>query len=169
VKPAPGQSAIATQAEITTLSDANFRALRAAGAGWWQATDVKALVLVLPAAVSAVPSRAYEDLGYPGKYFNDRLVEGDRSPACRRRKCRPPIRLVQPKVFYEYADTDLESRSAGPEAADPHGSGKNARRHQGETAGNFRRRDRQEEMTLPPNSCGRGRFSTGRSRSCTPC
>jgi hypothetical protein len=24
-----------------------------------------------------------------------------------------PIRLVQPKVFYEYADTDLESRSAG--------------------------------------------------------
>ncbi|NIN35857.1 MAG: DUF3014 domain-containing protein [Gammaproteobacteria bacterium] len=55
---------------------------------------------------------AYEDLGYPESYFNDRLVsvidhlldapEPDQ-----------PVRLVRPKVFYQFADAELESLTAG--------------------------------------------------------
>lgn len=56
--------------------------------------------------------QAYEDLGYPGRYFNDRVVEAiddllaTPEPA-------GPILLEQPKVLYRFADADLEARSAG--------------------------------------------------------
>src|SRR6476661_8953938 len=56
--------------------------------------------------------QAYEALGYPGSYFNDRLIhvidhllEAPDIPA--------KARLVQPKVFYEFEDPELEGRSAG--------------------------------------------------------
>lgn len=56
--------------------------------------------------------QAYEELGYPKKYFNDRLIEAldDMLSAP---DIKEPIRLVQPKVFYLYADPDLEARSIG--------------------------------------------------------
>jgi hypothetical protein len=56
--------------------------------------------------------KAYEDLGYPNGYLNDRVVEvidhllETPEPA-------GPILLEQPKVLYRFADADLESRSAG--------------------------------------------------------
>lgn len=56
--------------------------------------------------------RAYEDLGYPKGYFNDRLVEvidhllETPHPA-------GPLALVRPKVFWEFADPQLEARSSG--------------------------------------------------------
>jgi hypothetical protein len=56
--------------------------------------------------------RAYEDLGYPHGYFNDRLVAvidhllATPEPA-------GPLTLVRPKVFWEFADPELEARSAG--------------------------------------------------------
>ncbi|TLY92287.1 MAG: DUF3014 domain-containing protein [Gammaproteobacteria bacterium] len=110
VKSTPGQTVIATQGEITTLSDANFERY-APLVRVLQATDVKALALVYQ-RLYPLFQQAYEDLGYPGKYFNDRLVEvidhllqAPEVPA--------PIKLVQPRVFYEYADADLEGRSAG--------------------------------------------------------
>lgn len=55
---------------------------------------------------------AYEALGYPDGYFNDRLIEvidhllG--TPVV-----KDPVRLVQPKALYLYADPELESLSAG--------------------------------------------------------
>ena len=56
--------------------------------------------------------KAYEDLGYPHGYFNDRLVEvidhllvAPDVPA--------PIALAQPKVLYQFADPSLEQLSAG--------------------------------------------------------
>ena len=56
--------------------------------------------------------RAYEDLGYPQKSFNDRLVavidhllQTPRVPR--------PLALVRPKVFWEFADPNLEALSAG--------------------------------------------------------
>ena len=56
--------------------------------------------------------KAYEDLGYPHGYFNDRLVEVlDHLLATP--DVPAPIALVQPKVLYEYADPALEQRSAG--------------------------------------------------------
>jgi Protein of unknown function (DUF3014) len=110
VKPTPGQTGTATQGEITTLSDANF-ARYAPLVRVAQATDVKALALVYE-RLYPLFQQSYEDLGYPGKYFNDRLVEVI-DHLLQAPEVSAPIKLVQPKVFYEYADADLESRSAG--------------------------------------------------------
>ena len=56
--------------------------------------------------------KAYEDLGYPGRYLNDRVVEViDHLLATP--EPQGPILLEQPKVLYRFADADLESRSAG--------------------------------------------------------
>ena len=55
---------------------------------------------------------AYEELGYPDRYFNDRFVEViDHMLAAPR--VEQPIELVRPKVFYEFADPRLENLSAG--------------------------------------------------------
>ena len=56
--------------------------------------------------------RAYEELGYGGGYFNDRVVDAI-DDVLAAPELRDPVRLVQPKVFYEYVDPDLEARSAG--------------------------------------------------------
>jgi hypothetical protein len=56
--------------------------------------------------------QAYKDLGYPDKYFNDRLVEViDHLLATP--EVADPIRLAKPWVMYEFADPALEARSAG--------------------------------------------------------
>lgn len=56
--------------------------------------------------------QAYEELGYPGKYFNDRLVAViDHLLAAP--EVKGPIRLQQPKVLYVFADPELEALSAG--------------------------------------------------------
>jgi hypothetical protein len=56
--------------------------------------------------------QAYQDLGYPKGYFNDRLVEVvDHLLATP--EVQAPVRLVQPKVFYQFADPELEAHSAG--------------------------------------------------------
>ena len=56
--------------------------------------------------------QAYRELGYPQGNFNDRLVAVIdhllATPAV-----DGPLRLVQPKVLYEFADPELEARSAG--------------------------------------------------------
>lgn len=55
---------------------------------------------------------AYRDLGYPKGYFNDRLVEViDHMLAAP--ELEGPVPLVQPHVFYRYADPAMESASAG--------------------------------------------------------
>ena len=56
--------------------------------------------------------QAYKDLGYPDRYFNDRLVEViDHLLATP--SVPGPIKLAQPHVLYEFADPALEARSAG--------------------------------------------------------
>ena len=56
--------------------------------------------------------QAYQELGYPKGYFNDRLVAviDDLLAAP---EVQEPLRLTQPKVMYEYADPELEALSAG--------------------------------------------------------
>ena len=110
VKPVAGLTATATQGEITMLSDANFERY-APLVRVVQATDVKALTVVYE-RLYPLFQQSYEDLGYPGKYFNDRLVEVI-DHLLQAPEVAAPIKLVQPKVFYEYADAGLESRSAG--------------------------------------------------------
>jgi hypothetical protein len=56
--------------------------------------------------------QAYEDLGYPDRYFNDRLVQAI-DDLLAAPEIDAPIALVRPEVLYEFADPALESRSAG--------------------------------------------------------
>jgi len=56
--------------------------------------------------------QAYRELGYPSGYFNDRLVEViDHLLAAP--EVEGPVKLAQTKVLYEFADPELEARSAG--------------------------------------------------------
>jgi len=67
--------------------------------------------------------QAYEDLGYPGKYFNDRVVEvidhllATPEPAGPIAVVLPPhdpsIEVQRPWTLYQFADPRLESASAG--------------------------------------------------------
>jgi hypothetical protein len=56
--------------------------------------------------------QAYRELGYKSAYFNDRLVAAIddllAAPAV-----TDPVPLVQPSVFYKYADPRLEALSSG--------------------------------------------------------
>jgi hypothetical protein len=67
--------------------------------------------------------QAYEELGYPGRYFNDRLVEVidhllqtpefEQAPEVRLTEVKGPHKAQRPWVRYEYADPALESLSSG--------------------------------------------------------
>jgi hypothetical protein len=77
--------------------------------------------------VEAVPTRAlvaayvqvypllqqdYEQLGYPGRYFNDRVVQVI-DHLLNTPEVQAPVLLTQPKVLYKFADPKLEELSAG--------------------------------------------------------
>jgi hypothetical protein len=113
LKPVRGAFAVSESGEEFVLDAKNFaryepyvKALAA--------VDAKALVA---AYVHAYPlfQRAYRDLGYPKGHFNDRLLAmiDDMLAAP---EVKAPIKLLRPKVLYEFADPDLETRSAGQKA-----------------------------------------------------
>ena len=55
---------------------------------------------------------AYENLGHPPQYFNDRLIEVI-DHLLETPDLQGPIALARPNVLYEFADPKLETRSAG--------------------------------------------------------
>lgn len=59
--------------------------------------------------------QAYENLGYPDAYFNDRVVEVIDHLLATPVPERPPV-LVRPHVLYQYEDPELESLSSGQKA-----------------------------------------------------
>ncbi len=56
--------------------------------------------------------KAYEQLGFPGHYFNDRVIEII-DHLLNTPQLTGPIELTQPKVMFLYADPTLERRSSG--------------------------------------------------------
>jgi hypothetical protein len=110
VKATLGETATASQGDITTLGAANYERY-APFVKVVQNTDTKTLAAVY-FKLYPLFQQSYEDLGYPGQYFNDRLVEVI-DDLLKAPDVQGPIELTQPKVFYEYADPKLESRSAG--------------------------------------------------------
>lgn len=110
IKPTPGSTQTAAQGDITTLGSANFERyapfIKAV-----QSTDSKTLAGVY-FRLYPLFQQSYEDLGYPGQYFNDRLVEVI-DDMLKTPDVAGPIQLTQPRVFYEYADPKLEGLSAG--------------------------------------------------------
>jgi len=110
VKPTLGKTVTVTQGDITTLGSANFERY-APLMKVVRSTDATVLASVY-FKLYPLFQQSYEDLGYPGQYFNDRLVEVI-DDMLRATDVQGPIELTQPKVFYEYADPRLESLSAG--------------------------------------------------------
>jgi hypothetical protein len=110
IKPTPGRTVTTTQADITTLGSANYERY-APLMKVVRNTDTGVLASVY-FRLYPLFQQSYEDLGYPGQYFNDRLVEVI-DDMLRAPDVQGPIELTQPKVFYEYADPKLESLSAG--------------------------------------------------------
>jgi len=74
-------------------------------------TDTKAVVALYQRWYPLL-QQSYEDLGFPGRYFNDRLVSVIdhllETPAV-----KGPIELTQPNVLFEFADPQLEALSSG--------------------------------------------------------
>ncbi len=110
VTPAEGPLITAGKDESLSIAAANaaryapyVRAVEAIDAGKLVATYVYFYPLM---------QEDYRNLGYPKGYFNDRLIEAiDDMLAAP--EAPPTVMLVQPKVLYQYADPDVETRSAG--------------------------------------------------------
>ncbi|MEO6186409.1 MAG: DUF3014 domain-containing protein [Steroidobacteraceae bacterium] len=99
-----------TGTERITLSDENFARYDSAVAVLAK-TDMGAAAK-LYRQLYPLLQKAYEDLGYPDRYLNDRVVDTiDHLLATP--EPQQPLLLEQPKVLYRYADGDLESRSTG--------------------------------------------------------
>ena len=120
----PGAFATAGHGEQTVLDDANF-ARYLPYVRVLESMDARALV---SSYVRAYPlfQRAYRELGYPAGNFNDRLVQSiDDMLAAP--EVQAPIALERPKVLYQFADPDLEERSAGQKILVRMGAGNAAR------------------------------------------
>jgi hypothetical protein len=109
-KPLGGAFATPGEGDTVVLGAANF----ARYTPWIELVDS-----LDPDATAALYKRlypqfqkAYEDLGNPDGYFNDRVIEViDHLLAAP--DAPETIALVRPNVFYEFADPALESASAG--------------------------------------------------------
>jgi Protein of unknown function (DUF3014) len=110
IKPTPGVTATAAQGDVTTLAQANFERYEPF-IKVVQNTDTQTLASVY-FKLYPLFQQSYEDLGYPGQYFNDRLVEVI-DDMLKTPDVPGSIELTQPKVMYEYADPKLEGLSAG--------------------------------------------------------
>lgn len=104
------QLAINRKGERLTLSPANY-ARYTPYVKLAQAVDMQRLV-ALYVRFYPLFQQAYEELGYPKKYFNDRAVEAI-DDLLAAPEVDGPVALVQPKVVYEFADPELEELSAG--------------------------------------------------------
>lgn len=109
IKPTGGQLAVSGTDQLTLSAD-NFARYE---------PFMKVLRNTDTRQVAAVYKRfyplfqqAYTELGYPDGYFNNRLVAVI-DHLLETPEVSGPIKLVQPSVFYQFADPALEERSAG--------------------------------------------------------
>ena len=106
----PGAFAAVTNGEQTVVDTNNYRRY-VPYVNVVAAIDAASLVR---GYVNLYPlfQRAYEELGFPGKYFNDRLMEAI-DDLLETPELDAPVKLLRPRVLFEFADPDLETRSAG--------------------------------------------------------
>ena len=76
-----------------------------------EAVNAKKLV-ALYVVLYPLLQQSYAELGYPNKNFNDRLKD-TLDDLLDTPDLKEPIKLVQPKYFYQYADPDTEALSIG--------------------------------------------------------
>jgi hypothetical protein len=110
VKPVPGKFAVSGKSDDVALSPENY-ARYTSYVALAEAVGTEKLVR-LYARFYPLFQEEYRNLGYPKRYFNDRVVE-----AIDDMLAAPDvaglIALRQPKVMYEFADPAIESLSAG--------------------------------------------------------
>jgi len=109
-KPAAGQFLVSRSDDSVTISPENSKRY-APYVRLVESIDAKKLVALY---VHFYPlfQQAYLNLGYPKGYFNDRLIEAI-DDLLATPEITVPAKLVRPKVFYQFADPELEERSAG--------------------------------------------------------
>lgn len=74
-------------------------------------TDTQAIVTLYQRWYPLL-QQSYEDLGFPGRYFNDRLVSVI-DHLLETPNVKGPVELTQPNVLFEFADPQLEALSSG--------------------------------------------------------
>jgi hypothetical protein len=110
LEPVPGAFNVLRTADDLVISAAN-------SARYWpyvrvfEALDSRALVQRYAESYPLF-QRAYAELGFPDSHFNERLLEAI-DDLLAAPELASPAKLVQPKVFYHFADPDLDGRSAG--------------------------------------------------------
>ena len=109
-KPAPGNFKVAGSEESPVLDPSNYERYKPL-VQLIAATDTPTLVATYTRYYPLF-QEAYETLGHPPDYFNDRLIEVI-DHLLEAPDLQGPVALAQPGVQYEYADPKLESRSAG--------------------------------------------------------
>ncbi len=109
-KPTPGRFVVREERDATFLDPNNY-ARYAPAVLFFESIDSRKLVGLYVRFYSLLQEE-YQNLGQPGGYFNDRVVEAIddmlAAPALHQ-----PIQLVRPNVWYKFADPELEMRSAG--------------------------------------------------------
>ena len=110
VKPAGGEFKVAGDDAQRTIAPDNA-ARYAPYVKLAEQVDTKKLVYAY-GRLYPLFQKAYEDLGYPKSFFNDRLIAViDHLVATP--EVTGPIAVVAPHVQYQFADPDLEAQSAG--------------------------------------------------------
>ena len=110
IKPTPGAFAVSGAEDSPVLDPANYERYKPL-VQQVRSTDTKLLVAAYTHYYPLL-QEAYENLGHPPEYFNDRVIEViDHLLATP--IVRDPIALTQPGVQYQFADPKLESLSAG--------------------------------------------------------
>jgi hypothetical protein len=109
-KPPAGKFATAGEGDAVVLGAANY-ARYTPWVDMVESLDAAATASLYKRLYPQFQS-AYEDLGNPDKYFNDRVIEvidhllsAPEAPAT--------VPLTQPNVYYEFADPALETQSSG--------------------------------------------------------
>lgn len=109
-KPIEGKLATASKDDTLTLAPANYERYTPL----IRLADSVEARTVVAAYIGLYPlfQQAYREQGYPKGYFNDRLVAVIdhmlESP-----EVEGPIALVQPRIYYQFVDPELEALSAG--------------------------------------------------------
>jgi Protein of unknown function (DUF3014) len=121
VTPTPGRFVVAGTGDATSLSAENFKRYEPFVRLVEKVDSARAVALYV--RFYPLVQEAYQELGYPDKYFNDRLIEvidhllatPDLAGPVRLTLPRvaESIKLDRPWVLYEFADPELEARSAG--------------------------------------------------------
>lgn len=110
VQPVPGAFGVTPSGDDASISSANA----ARYAPYIRVLEILDSRAFVKRYIASYPlfQQAYEELGYPNRHFNDRLVEAI-DDLLAAPDITKPIDLVRPKVLYQFADPELEELSAG--------------------------------------------------------